>query len=58
MSHFIWLHSEGGRALQAPGDVPIKLTRTAFGDMIFFFLQMRKVRLAQEMICPGTPGCL
>lgn len=53
---FIWLCSEGRTALQAPRDIPIKITQTTLGDIIFFFSQMRKLMLAQRMICPRSLG--
>lgn len=42
----IWPHSEGGGAQQAPKDIPVKITWTALGDTIFFFLKRRQGSLA------------
>lgn len=47
------LEEEG---LCRPRGIPSKRTQLDWGEMIFFFLQMRQVKLAQGMICPGSLG--
>lgn len=55
-SSFIWLRTEGGRALQASGDIPIKITQTALRGYDFLLFTEEKGEAHTRSNLPKVPG--